>query len=193
MNAGALASGFTNRTFIDLSVTAGAGAWYNIAFNPGAFDILIIGTGQDYVTTAGSAQMNLHAADFATFFNNGGDLYVNSEQGIGQSFYNFLPTFGASSSSISSVGQFTPTAAGLAIGLTNAIVDADITHDFFTNVDLTKFTVFETYNLANNAPVAIGFTGSIQNGQFEAVPLPLPAVAVGVMLGYRGLRRRSAR
>jgi hypothetical protein len=180
-------SGYTNQTFIDLDNAN----WETIAFAPGAFDILVIGTGLDQVHTSGSAKLNAAASQFATFFNAGGDLYVNSEQGVGQSFYNFLPTFGASSSAISSSNTFSVTSAGLAIGLTEAIVDADITHDYFTNVDLSKFTVFETYNIAGSPPVAIGFKGSIQNGEFESVPLPAPFIAAGVLLGSLGLRRRS--
>jgi hypothetical protein len=189
---GAAGSGYTNRTFIDLDLSG----WETIAFGTTAgvnnFDILIIGSGADFVLNAGSAALNAQAAGFATYFNNNGGLYVNTDQGLGQSFYNFLPTFGASNNTISASGVFTATAAGLAIGLTEAIVDADITHSYYESVDTSLFTVFETYNsVSTNPAVAIGLrNANIGGGGFStSVPEPGSAMA-GLAAGLVGLTRR---
>ncbi|HEX2852380.1 MAG TPA: PEP-CTERM sorting domain-containing protein [Opitutaceae bacterium] len=194
------AGGYSNVTFIDLD-TAG---WQTTALNTGAgkFDILVIGTGADYVFAAGSTALNsfaVGATSFATYFNAGGSLFVNSEQGLGQTFYNFVPSFGvASTSSISDVGAFTPTAAGLAIGLTNTIVDMDITHTTFSGVS-GAFTIFETYD-PTGAAVAIGLRNAVIDtggGGFVpggAVPEPSTYGMIGaaVLVGAAMLRRRKS-
>lgn len=181
-------------TFVDLDV-----ATWTTALTPGTFNALMIGTGVDFVSAAGSAALNANAGLFTTFFNAGGSLFVNSEQGIGQSFYNFLPTFGvASTNSINDQGVFTATAAGNAIGLTEAIVDADITHTTFLGVSPT-FTIFETYNqVSPNPAVAIGLRqGRIDNGGFQgggAVPEPSTYGLMGAAALLAGViyRRRKA-
>ncbi len=189
---GEATSGYTDRTFIDLDVAG----WENIAFGITAgvnnFDILIIGSGLDFVSAAGSTALNAQAAGFASYFNNDGGLYVNTDQGLGQPFYNFLPTFGASNNSISAVGTFTATPAGLAIGLTEAIVDADITHSFYNGVDTSIFTIFETYDSEpGNPPVAIGLRNAVIGGGGFGTSVPEPGSALaGVAACLVGLVRR---
>ncbi len=181
-----------NATFVDLNLAS-----WTTTVASGGFNALVIGTGQDYVSAAGSTALNANAALFATYFNGGGSIFVNSEQGLGQSFYNFLPTFGvAGTNSIGDAGAFSVTPAGLLIGLTEAIVDADITHTTYSGVS-PLFTIFETYNPTGEA-VAIGLrNGTIGGGGFQggsAVPEPSTYGLMGAaaLMGVVILRRRKA-
>ena len=174
-----VATGYTT-TFIDLDLAN----WATTAFNPGAFDILMIGSGGTVsFGAAGSGKLNAEAANFTSFFNGGGGIFVHTDQGLGQSFYNFIPSFGTTvNNTISISGAFSATAAGNAIGLTEPVVDADITHSYYTGVNTSLFTVFETFNTTGD-PVAIGLRGgSIGGGGFENVPEP-SAILVWGLLG----------
>jgi len=169
--------GYTAPIFIDVGVSG----WENTAFTSG-FDVLIIGTGFDYLSQNGSDEINSKSTEFATYFNNGGNLLVFSDQGIGQSFYDFIPSFGTTTNnSIDNSGVFSPTLDGVAIGLTESIVDADITHSIFTNVDSNTFKTLEIadssalFDSLNGEAVAIGlFNGKIDvdDGFVSAVPAP---------------------
>jgi RHS repeat-associated protein len=163
---GAAASGYTNRTFIDLDNAN----WADTAFD-GTFEILIIGSGGDFVNSTGSTRLNAEAARFADYFNAGGGIYVNTDAGgtsIGQNFYSFLPTFGATRAALGGTGVYTATPEGLLIGLTEPVVDSDPTHTEYQNVDTTIFRVFETHNQTGDA-VAIGLFGGFIGGGFGGV------------------------
>ena len=148
--------------FIDLDLPG----WDALAFPSRPFDVIIVGTGLDYISNLGSTSLNAQKAKFETYFNNGGGIFVMSEQGIGQTFYNFLPSFAtARQQNISASGAFTATPAGLAIGLTEAIVDRDLTHTEFLDVDTTLFRIFEFYN-PDLLPVSIGASALIEGNIF---------------------------
>lgn len=163
----------------------------------GGFDSVFINSGNN-----AAAQLALVAASglFTTYINAGGSLYINTDEGFGQTWYDFVPNFGtAVNNTISSSGVFSPTAAGLAIGLTDAIVDADITHSFYTGVNTSIFTIFEVTDglagVADGTAVAFGARDiTIGGGGFNnSIPEPgsLSLLALG-LLGWAGIRRRNA-
>jgi hypothetical protein len=165
----------------------------------GGFDSVFIGSGN--VASAQAALVGASAL-FTTYFNAGGSIYVNTDEGFGQAWYNFVPSFGtAVNNSISSAGVFSPTAAGVAIGLTEAIVDADITHSYYTGVNTSLFTVLEVTSglsgVADGTPVAFGLRdGTIGGGGFNGggntIPEPssLALISLG-LLGWAGTRRKQ--
>lgn len=184
-------AGYTNTTFLNI----GSGTWTS-AFATGSgaanvYDILVIGSGLDAFDPSGVTELNAKASQFAAFFNNGGGLFVQTDEGSGQGFYGFIPSFGSTTNNtISHSGSFSTTAAGQAIGLTEAIVDADITHSYYTGVDTSKFTVFETFNGTGDA-VALGIRqAAITGGEIVAVPTPAAAAGGLVLLGGLLARRR---
>jgi hypothetical protein len=157
--------------------------------------VLVIGSGFDFVGGPGSAALNGQLAAFISYFNAGGNLFVNTEQGLGQSFYGFIPSFGATlSNSLPGCDTETGTgacmnvtAAGTARGHTIAqIVNANITHTRFTNVD----PVFETLSIYNNSggagtgsAITLGlFGGTAGGGGFDGgggVPEPASLALFG--------------
>ncbi len=143
---------------------------FSDAFN-GTFDLIMVGSG-DGRSAHRDALFNA-ASDFEAFINGGGGLFINTDEDFGQSWYDFVPNFGTTqNNSIGTSGIFTPTAAGNDIGLTEAIVDRDITHSFYTGVDTELFTVFELTQANNRGvpaglPVAFGTRNiGISDGEF---------------------------
>ncbi len=152
-----------NVTFFDLDND------FSPAFN-GSFDLIMVGSG-DGSSAHRDALFNAES-NFEAFINGGGGLYINTDEGFGQTWYDFVPNFGtATNNTISDSGVFTTTSAGLAIGLTEAIVDADITHSFYTGVNTDLFTVFEvtdeSFGEDAGIPVAFGTRNiGISDGEF---------------------------
>lgn len=159
------------------------------------YDAIMIGSGGN---STHRTNLVANTSAFTTYFNNDGGLYINTDENFGQTWYDFVPSFGTTTNNtISTSGAFEPTTEGLAIGLTNAIVDADITHSYYTGVNETLFTIFERQDPAffggDNNPVAFGSTDLTigGGGEFEAVPEPgsLAVIAIGIT-GIAALRRR---
>ena len=132
---------------------------------------------------------------FSNYFNNAGNLFVNSHNGVGASFYNFLPAIGnVSASNLTTCSSesgsgtcMSPSAAGSASGLLiGDVVNANITHNQFESDPI--FTSLETY-VPTGKSITIGlFEAKIQGGDFTTVPEPT-TVAI-FSLGLMGLVAR---
>ncbi len=67
------------------------------------------------------------------FFNAGGDLFLDTSNGA-SGYYNFLPSvIGANGPAINQSSGFVATPAGVAIGITNSMINGFPTHNSFTN------------------------------------------------------------
>ncbi len=195
---------YDNFVFYDLD----SPTWTN-AFTDGNA-VLIIGSGFDFVNAAGSAALNAQQAAFVTYFNAGGNLFVNTEQGLGQTFYGFIPSFGGTlanslpgCSSESGTGTcMNVTAQGTTRGHTlGQIVDADITHTRFTSVS-SSFEVLSTYVNSGGAGTGSAITIALFGGTATGGPgggfdpgsgIPEPGTLMlmgGGMLGIVALRRK---
>lgn len=199
---------YNNFQFYDLDVAT----WTN-AFSDGN-DVLVIGSGFDFISAAGSATMNAAAAQFTTYFNSGGSLFVNTEQGLGASFYGFIPGFGTTTNaplpgcSSGAPACMQATAAGALVGMTNALInEASITHTRFPSVD-PAFQALEFYYNNNQGPfdaITIALRGgTIGGGGFQTCGTPgqpncpvsepsvLPLLGIGLLGMIAAVRRKKA-
>jgi hypothetical protein len=198
-NLGSYLGNYNNFAFYDLDTPT----WTN-AFTEGN-SVLVIGSGLDFVTNAGSTTLNANQSLFTNYFNAGGNLFVNTHQGIGNTFYNFLPPIGSATASnlttcTSESGTglcMRPTAAGTASGLAlSHIVEADITHNQFSA--LSAFTSLEEYVPTGNAITIALFSGQITGGGFTPttpspngplIPEPSTLLLLGSGLASLGIWR----
>lgn len=122
------ASGAAFATFlssIDVMVVASQEACGGCDFSPGDSTVL-----------------NGYSAQIASWFNAGGDIWGNTVANLATG-YGYLPASAAATgAAISGSTGFLPTAAGAAIGITDAMVNGDQTHNRFTAIS-PGFSVFE--------------------------------------------------
>ncbi len=122
------------------------------------------------ITPQQSTVINNRAADFKTFFNGGGGILALSSVGqtdtLGRSYYAFVP--------ISITGSdvnppFTPTAAGSALGITDAMINCCATHNSFA--EPTDPVVVLERDRLNFAETIAAFDARISDGGFTADPV----------------------
>ncbi len=142
------------------------------------------------LTTTSSNTINGYAAQIASFFNAGGDIWGNTSGSLG-TYYNFLPASAlATGAAISGSTGFLPTAEGTAIGITATMANGDQTHNRFTSY-AAAFTVFEVRPNASlpggNEIISIGFRdGRITDGGVES-GVPEPSTYAMMAMGLVGL------
>ena len=127
-------------------------------------------------SAAARIAFNARKAQLETFFNAGGDLWMNSNWGA-TDYYDVLPASVLSSGvGISGSSGFEATAEGTAIGILSSHINGFATHNNFTTV-ASELTVFELRTSTGNA-ISIGVSdaritdGGINTDNAATLPVP---------------------
>ncbi len=194
-------TGYGTTTFYDAAAFMGMTSAARAAILGGVGALVIASQdtcGGCSLTSAGSAALNSVAADIATAFNAGLDIWGNSGA-TNPTYYGFLPASAvATGAPISGSGGFVATVDGVGIGITNTMINGFPTHNRFTS-QASGFTVYET-RPATGAPdevISIGLKGGriVDDGVVTGVPDSGMTVALlGMALpGLAFLRRKLSR
>lgn len=138
-------------------------------------DVVVVPwTGSSCFNAAARVAFNARKAQLETFFNAGGDLWMNSSVGA-TDYYTVLPAGVLSSgNTISGSSGFVATTEGVAIGIASNMINGFQTHNDFTTV-AAVLTVFET---KDGVAISIGISdatisgGGINVDDAPAVPVP---------------------
>ena len=142
------------------------GSWETVF--DGGFDVIMTGLGGDGGAKYRNgldpawrrAEYVARKQRFAAFVAGGGGLYVSDPHLFGPSWYDFVPHFEgiASHQRTARYGTTRATSEGIAIGLTQEVVDRSHVHSQFSGLVPGRFTVFEVDEATGN-PVAFGRRG----------------------------------
>ena len=147
-------------------------------------------------TSTGEANINARAADFATYFNDGGNI-LSLAGAASTLYYNYVPLTGVQSGLTCGSGCYSVTPQGTALGITDAMANCCATHNSFVP-PTSPFQILETDTSNANAETIACFGCSIGEGGFVGVPeapvsalLLIAPAAVGLMYWSRRQHRRS--
>ena len=117
-------------------------------------------------TSAGEANINARKNDFTAFFNGGGGILALTAGSANQAtYYDFVPLSGLGAVAVSS--PFTVTPTGMALGITDAMVNCCATHNSF-NIPPSPLVVLESDSTGKAETIA-AFGASIGGGGFTSV------------------------
>ena len=103
---------------------------------------------------AGRTAFNGKKAELEAFFNAGGDLWMNTNNGDSDYYTVLPPSVLSTGSAISTDTGFSPTAAGVAIGLVDDMVNGHQSHNIFTTV-APSLIVFELFQVTEVMSIGV--------------------------------------
>jgi hypothetical protein len=156
------------------------------------YSAIVVASDHGGMLTAAELQfLNSNANVLVNYLNAGGGLYAEAESNAVGSIgstppFGFLPFLVSSTSFQSPETANTVTPLGLALGLTNADVNGNFSHNFFASTG--GMTPVDFFNGDPSRPLTLAYTGQIGSGGVVPEPASL-ALGVVALLGI-GLARR---
>lgn len=144
------------------------------------------------LTAAELSFLNGHSSDILAYLNAGGGLYAEAESNATGNIgatprFGFLPFLVSSTDFQSAESGNTVSAFGAGLGLTNADVNGNFSHNYFASTG--GMTAVDYFNGQTDTPLTLAYTGRI--GVTGVVPEPAtPALVLGAALAAAGVLRR---
>lgn len=138
--------------------------------------------------------LNARSADIIAFLNDGGGLYAMAESNNGAGLtpggghFGFLPFIVASSPADQSESGYTVTAFGASLGLTNADINGNFSHNVFTGTG--GMTVVDVDSLGR--PLSLATRSRVDQGGVVPEPAMLSLFGAGLALSALARKRRTA-
>ena len=190
------ALGYTGQ--YDVIDGAGLNALADFAAFLSGYSAIVVASDHGGMLTAAELQfLNNNTSDIIDYINAGGGLYAEAEsnaQGLigAETPFGFLPFLVSSTSFQASETSNQVTAFGAGLGLTNADVNGNFSHNFFASTG--GMNVVDTFNGDPTRPLTLAFDGTITTtGVSVPEPASLALLIMGmIFLGFNRYRRIPA-